>query len=61
MKKMTLALLATSGLLSACSTMNSMQGTLANMEMQKRQLANGSTVFIDFNLSPTAVWGFHPV
>jgi hypothetical protein len=65
MKKIMLITLLTAssllGLLSACSTMNSMQKTLADMEMQKRQLANGSTVFVGLNLPPAADWGCHAV
>ena len=42
--------------LSGCSTVNAVKQTMANAQNQKRQLADGSTLNIDFNLQPTADW-----
>ncbi len=44
-------------LFSGCSSMNAMHDKLADMEMQKKQLANGQTVYLDINLEPTPAWG----
>ncbi len=59
MKKSVLSILFVSStvLLSACTTLNGIHDKLADMEMQKRQLADGSPVYIDFNSTPTANWG----
>lgn len=63
MKKLNLYLLAGGTiLLSACSTVgNSITSHLANAEMQKKQLANGNTVYIDYNLTPTQDWNCQQV
>lgn len=53
MKKINIRLLFVSSLvtlLPACAT-------LANLELQKKPLANGNTAYIDYNLAPTQNWG----
>ncbi len=40
--------------LSGCSTMTD---KLADLQLQKKQLANGKTVYVDTNVLPTANWG----
>jgi len=43
-------------LLTGCATMNTVQSKIADMQMQKKQLANGNTVYIDYNVPPTSEW-----
>lgn len=44
-------------LLSGCGAMHSLEKKVASMELKKEKLANGKTVYIDYNVTPTAVWG----
>lgn len=46
----------TISLLSACSTMQNLHNDLANAELQKKQLANGHTAYINTNVTPTMDW-----
>lgn len=36
--------------------MNSLHDKIANAEMQKKQLASGRTVYVDFNVMPSPDW-----
>jgi len=45
----------------ACTTMKNVHDKFADLQMQKRQLANGDTVWMNFNLKPTQAWACNQV
>lgn len=42
--------------LTGCSTMKNLRNKVADFQIQKKQLADGSTVYMDMNVTPTADW-----
>lgn len=40
-----------------CSTMSGLHDRLADLQLQKKQLANGKTVYLDINVLPQPSWG----
>jgi len=54
-RKLSVVLLAVT--LAGCSTMSELHDKLVDMQLQKKQLANGKTVYVNTNVLPAANWG----
>jgi len=56
-----LVILSAALALTGCSTMKDLKNGLADLQLEKKTLNDGQTVYVDYNVEPTAEWGCRKV